>query len=169
MNTIEPAWLGRARRELGVHETPGPVSNPTIDHYRTLAGLAGIKGDDGDVPWCAIFVGAMLRDTKIKASGSAMARSYVHWGTACPVGTPGAVTVISSSRGPTLGHTFFATGRITATHIEGCGGNQSDSVSLAWWPLARVIGSRWPEEMPPPAGKPVLIGAAAPAKEASDA
>ena len=47
------------------------------------------------------------------------------------IGTPGAVTVISSSRGPTSGHVFLATGRLTPTHIEGLGGNQSDAVTLA--------------------------------------
>lgn len=176
MDAIEPAWLGRARQELGVHETPGPVSNPKVDAYRALAGLAGIHGDDSDVPWCAIFIGAMLRATKIRASGSAMARSYSHWGKACPIGTPGAVTVISSpSRGAASGHVFFATGRVTATQVEGLGGNQSDAVTLAWWPRylpdgsSRIVASRWPEELQPPIGKPTLIGAAAPAKEVSDA
>jgi uncharacterized protein (TIGR02594 family) len=167
--TIEPAWLLRARQELGVHETPGPVSSPKVEAYRAMAGLAGIHGDDSDVPWCAIFVGGMLRQVGIKPSFSAMARSYSHWGNDCPVGTPGAVTVISSSRGPTSGHVFFATGRMTATHVEGCGGNQSDAVTLAWWPIARIVGSRWPAELQPPVGKPVVIGAAAPAKEVSDA
>jgi uncharacterized protein (TIGR02594 family) len=165
---IEPAWLARARQELGVHETPGPVSNPEIDHYRALAGLSGIHGDDGAVPWCAIFIGAMLREVQVPASGSAMARSYSHWGRDCPLATPGAITVISSSRGAASGHVFFATGRITATHVEGLGGNQSDAVTIAWWPRARVVASRWPSELWPPMGQPVVIGAAAPAKEASD-
>ena len=168
--TFEPAVLARAKQELGVHETPGPVSTDRIIAYRRMAGLAGIRGDDGLVPWCAIFVNAMLREVGLKGSGSAMARSFSHWGNDCPIGTPGAVTVISSpSRGPSAGHTFFATGRVTATHIEGVGGNQSDAVTNAWWPRARIVSSRWPAELQPPIGKPITIGAAAPTKEARDA
>ena len=85
---IEPAVLARARRALGVHETPGPVSTPQVLHYRQLAGLGGIRGDDSDVPWCAIFVNAMLREVHLKGSSSAMARSFSRWGNPGPIGTP---------------------------------------------------------------------------------
>lgn len=167
--SFEPAVLARARQELGVHETPGPVSNDRIIAYRRMGGLSGIKGDDGLVPWCAIFVNAMLHEVKLQGSGSAMARSFAHWGRDCPIGTPGAVTVISSpSRGASAGHVFFATGRLTPTHIEGVGGNQSDAVTLAWWPRSRIVASRWPAELQPPVGRPTLIGGTAPSKEVSD-
>ncbi len=105
--TIEPAVLARAPQELGVHETPGPVSNPKVDAYRAMDGLAGIHGDDSEVPWCAIFLNAMLRQRKLAGSALAMARSFSHWGKDCPVGTPGAVTVISSRRGRPAA-TFFS-------------------------------------------------------------
>lgn len=167
---VVPALLARARQELGVRETPGPVSDARVIEYRKMGGLGGIQGDDSLVPWCAIFVNAMLHQVGLKGSGSAMARSFAHWGKDCPIGTPGAVTVISSpSRGPTAGHVFIATGRVTPTHVEGCGGNQDDAVTNAWWPIERVVVSRWPAELQPPVGKPILIAAAVPAKKASDA
>ena len=112
---------------------------------------------------------AMLREVQLKGSASAMARSFSRWGNPCPIGTPGAVTVISSSRGPTSGHVFLTTGRLTLTHIEGLDGNQSDAVTLAWWERVRIVASRWPGELQLPLGKPVLIGAAAPAHEERDA
>lgn len=134
-----------------------------------MAGLPGIKGDDGAVPWCAIFVGAMLNEALVEPSRSAMARSYSKWGRDCPIGTPGAVTVISSDRGPATGHVFFATGRLTPTHIEGLGGNQNDAVTIAWWPRSRIAASRWPTGLWPPAGKPELIAATVPAGGVRDA
>ena len=161
-------WLARAKQELGVHETPGAVTTPRIELYRSMAGLSGIKGDDGAVPWCAIFVGAMLRQVGLQASGSAMARSYSNWGERCPDGTPGAITVKSSTRGPTSGHVFFATGNVTTTHIEGLGGNQSDAVTLAWWPRAEIVTSRWPSGVPMPAAGANMVSAIQPPKKVTD-
>lgn len=138
----DPTWLTAARAELGVHETPGPVSTPRIMAYRNIADLH-LAGDDGVVPWCAIFVGAMLSKVGIGNSRSAMARSYTHWGVPCPI-IPGAVASFSSSRGPASGHVAFATGRVTATHIEVLGGNQGDAVSIAMMPRERLLATRWP-------------------------
>ena len=50
-------WLAWARGELGVRETPGPVSTKRILDYRAIAGIH-LGGEDGVVPWCAIFVNA---------------------------------------------------------------------------------------------------------------
>lgn len=162
-----PAWLLHARAELGVHETPGPVSTARILAYRDTADLH-LAGDDGVVPWCAIFVGAMLVKAGLTNSRSAMARSYVRWGVPCAA-IPGAVATFSSSRGPSSGHVAFATGRVTATHIEVLGGNQGDAVSIAMMPLARLLATRWPATVPVPAGGPVTIAAGAPAHPVSDA
>ena len=162
-----PAWIVAARQELGVRETPGPVSTRRIMDYRTMADLH-LAGDDGVVPWCAIFVGAMLAKAGVPNSRSAMARSYAHWGVACPE-VAGAVAVFSSLRGPMSGHVAFATGRVTTTHIEVLGGNQGDAVSIAMMPLVRLIATRWPTTVPVPPGGPTLIAASAPLHPVSDA
>ena len=37
--TNDPAWLGHARAELGVRETPGPVSPKRVLQYSEMADM----------------------------------------------------------------------------------------------------------------------------------
>lgn len=50
--------LRRALAEVGVHETPGPVSTPRIDEYLSVCvrggRLLGLRGDS-EFSWCAAF------------------------------------------------------------------------------------------------------------------
>lgn len=165
--TNEPAWLVQARAELGVHETPGPVSTKKIMDYRIEAGIR-IAGDDSDVPWCAIFVNAMLHKAGVKGSGNAAARGFQLWGDRLAGPALGAITVLSSSRGPTSGHVAFYLGE-TATHLQLLGGNQGDAVSIALFPKAKLVGFYWPKGLILPATGPVRIAASAPAHDVRDA
>lgn len=144
----EPRWLTRARRNLGVRETPGPVSTPSILKYRLMAKVL-LKGDDGAVPWCAIFVNAMLEAVGIKGSRSGMARSFSSWGRWVPADAIplGAIVVLSSNRGPASGHVGFAVG-ISSTHVWLLGGNQGDAVSIAPFQRSRIVAVRWPAGEP---------------------
>lgn len=162
----EPAWLVRARAELGVRETPGPKSTARILQYRDMAGVK-LGGEDGATPWCAIFANAMLEASGIHGTRSGMGRSFMHWGVGVAEPFAGAVCAFSSDRGPTSGHATFATGRYTSTHIEVLGGNQGDAVSIALWPRSKLLGYRWPAAFPLPVGRPVAIAGAA-AKPVSD-
>jgi uncharacterized protein (TIGR02594 family) len=163
----EPAWLSWARGQLGVHETPGPASTQRILDYRRIAGVP-LGGEDGIVPWCAIFVNAALASTGHKGSGNGMARGFLRWGQALKAPAVGAVTVLSSSRGPTTGHVALYLGE-TPTHVQLLGGNQGDAVSIAMFPKAKVLGYRWPTDVPLPAVGAVAVAAAPPAKPVSDA
>ena len=144
----EPAWLTRARRNLGVKETPGSVSTLSILKYRAMAKVA-LQGDDGAVPWCAIFVNAMLEAVGIKGSRSGMARSFVRWGRSMPLDRIplGAIVVLSSTRGGWSGHVGFAVG-ISSSHVWLLGGNQGDAVSIAPFKRDRIIGVAWPAGVP---------------------
>lgn len=165
----DPAWLVHALAELGVKETPGPVSTKRIIEYRTMAGCR-LGGDDGQVPWCAIFVNAMLALDGRAGSGNAMARSFASWGQRLDKPLRGAIVPMKSATRPApAGHVAIATGRRTATHIEVVGGNQGDRVSIALFPVSLVLGYRWPAGVPLPTGEPVMIAAAAPAKPIRDA
>lgn len=168
--TSEPSWLSHARAELGVKETPGPVSTKRILEYRAMADMH-LGGDDGQVPWCAIFVGAMLRMAAVAIVGAnAMARSWLKWGVAIDAPAPGAVVVFkSASRPAPAGHVGFATGRWTTTHVEILGGNQGDRVSVALFERENVLGYRWPRGMALPTIKPVTIAAKAPTASVRDA
>lgn len=147
----KPAWLVKALVELGQAEVTGATSNPRIVAYRTIAGLP-VEGDDGVVPWCAIFVNAMLAEAGVAGSGSALARSFAASPHFERLSAPmlGCVTVISSNRGPASGHVFFYTAE-NGLFFQALGGNQNDSVSIAMFQKAKLVGHFWPKGQPKPA------------------
>lgn len=154
-------WLEAAIAELGEAEIPGPASNPKIIDYRRLAGLEGLAGEDGAVPWCALFVNAMLAQAGCRGSGSAMARSFVRHPDFERLEAPqvGCITVLSSNRGPASGHVFFYTGE-NGLFLQGLGGNQNDQVSLAMVAKARLVAHLWPRgqpKLPAPFDRPVRL------------
>jgi len=55
-----------------------------------------------------------------------------------------------------LGHVGFYAGE-DATAYRILGGNQSDSVSLAWVGKDRLVGARWPASVPAPVAKAVRV------------
>src|SRR5512144_916386 len=82
-------WLALALKEAGTKEWPGAKTNPKVSQYYKDAGFTHMADS---VPWCAAFVGSMLRRSGIKPSGSLAAISYAKWGARCgPI--PGAVVV----------------------------------------------------------------------------
>lgn len=136
--SVTAPWMTIAEREIGVAETPGPGDTPRIVAYHQATTLAA---RDDEVPWCAAFVGWVLREAGIAGTGSAAARSYVHWGIACPP-QYGAVVVLRRGE-PWQGHVGFYV-RGDATRVWVLGGNQSNRVSIAPYPTARIVASRWP-------------------------
>lgn len=142
---VDPIWLSHARGELGVKEVSGNGDNPRIIKYWNDAGLASVADGQDEVPWCAAFVGAMLKRANVPNSGKANARSYEAWGR--KLNSPILGCVVVFSRPPTAwqGHVAFylATDRAKRL-IQVIGGNQSDSVSIASFSLDRVVAYRWP-------------------------
>jgi uncharacterized protein (TIGR02594 family) len=132
-------WYELALKEVGTLEGPDTADNPKVVAYYRDAGFPDVKHDE--VPWCAAFVGAMLKRAGLKPSGSLMARSYLKWGTKLSSPVQGCVTVIERGTGP-FGHVFFF-----VSPGLGLGGNQSDSVSIAPYNQSRVLGYRWPTPM----------------------
>ena len=153
-------WMKAAIKELGEREVTGAQSNPRILEYRKMAGIA-IGGEDSVVPWCAIFINAMLASAGVKGSGSAMARSFASSHDFIKLNEPvvGCITVISSSRGPASGHVFEYTGE-DGLFFQGLGGNQNDEVNISMFPKKKLVGHYWPKGVPLPAApynKPVRL------------
>ncbi|MGO4735961.1 TIGR02594 family protein [Bosea sp. 2KB_26] len=147
----KPRWLNSALAELGVSEVAGARSNPRILDYRNV-GKTPFGGDDGAVPWCAIFVNAMLEKSGTPGSGSAMARSYVKHAGFEKLVAPmlGCIAVKSSNRGRASGHVGFYVGEDTS-FIYLLGGNQNDSVNFSAFRRAEFVGYFWPKDRPKPA------------------
>jgi uncharacterized protein (TIGR02594 family) len=157
---ILPDWLSAATHELGVSEITGAKSNPRIMDYRAISGLK-LVGEDSVVPWCAIFINAMLAKAGVQGSGSAMARSFVSSKNFEKLDKPmvGCITVISSSRGPASGHVFFCTAE-NGLFFQALGGNQDDSVNIAMFQKKKLVGHFWPKgqpKLPAPYDKPVKL------------
>lgn len=145
-----PKWMKFALDEIGVAEVSGAKSNPVILNYRRLAHIA-IGGDDSTVPWCAIFVNAMLALAGVSGTGSAMARSFCNSPAFEKLTVPmiGCIVVQSSNRGPSSGHVYFYTGE-NALFIQGPGGNENDSVGISMHQKKKVVGYYWPKGYPKP-------------------
>lgn len=169
------AWLAKAIAELGVTEVSGAKSNPRIIDYRKL-GKTPLGGDDGAVPWCAIFVNAMLERAGVPGSASAMARSYVKHPGFTRLAAPmiGAIAVKSSNRGPASGHVGFYVGE-DGLFVYLLGGNQNDEVNISAFRKSEFVGYFWPKGQAnpaPPGDKPYRLpipkraAKAAPVREA---
>jgi uncharacterized protein (TIGR02594 family) len=135
-----PKWLDLAVLELGTKEAPGYTNNPIVTGYFKDAG-AGKLPDS--VPWCAAFVGAMLKRAGVSPSGYLAARSYLKWGVKCkPV--QGCIVVLKRGTSPWQGHVTFLD-RVNPNGTLRClGGNQTDAVTYANYSPAFVLGYRWP-------------------------
>ncbi|MBX9592483.1 MAG: TIGR02594 family protein [Hyphomonadaceae bacterium] len=144
----QPRWLALAWGDLGVAETPGAVHTARIVRFYADVGHAEIKADE--TAWCAAFLGSCLERAGLASTRSLMARSYLTWGQPHVEFRPGAVAVLSRTADPALGHVGFLVGE-TADSLILLGGNQRDSVSVAAYPRARLLGLRWPSPVIPEA------------------
>jgi uncharacterized protein (TIGR02594 family) len=146
---MNPRWLDIARGQLGVHETPGPKATAQIAAYHATTTL---RANSDEVPWCSSFVNWCIQEAGLQGTRSAAAASWLSWGAACSP-REGCIVVIRQ-RGKGSDHaTGSASGNHvgfllsqTATHVEILGGNQSDSVKVSRFPIAKydVIAYRWP-------------------------
>lgn len=137
----EPKWFELAKAEIGTKEAPGYANNPVVQRYYEDAG-AGKQPDS--VPWCAAFVGAMLKRAGYRGSGFLAARSYLDWGKKLEHPRVGAVTILKRGFSKWQGHVaFFAQDNGNGT-IRLLGGNQSDQVKYSDYAKSRVLGYRWP-------------------------
>ncbi len=130
-----------ARRFVGLKEIPGHASNPLV--------LAMLKLDtswieDDETPWCSAFVNAIAWLLDLPRSRSLAARSWLAIGT--PIRLEDArkgfdVVVLSRGANPAAGHVGFYVSHSPST-VSLLTGNQGDSVSVATFDRARIVGVR---------------------------
>lgn len=142
----EPTWLTLARAEIGTLEIKGAKHNPKIVGYFKDAGHGEIKDDE--TPWCAAYVGAILRRAGIEPNGKLGARSYETWGERLDQPALGCIGVKKRAGGQSWqGHVAFVVAA-NPTTVWMLGGNQSDSVSIAPFSRWQFTGFRWPAGFP---------------------
>lgn len=143
-----PIWYEKAKKNLGVREIVGPKHNSLI--LRWWDSIKATFKDD-ETPWCAGFVGAMLEESGIKSTRSAMARSYQRWGVSLKEPAVGAIVVFwRGSPKSGSGHVGFIAGRDQAGNLMVLGGNQGNAVTVKPFEKDRLVGYRWPSGVPLP-------------------
>ena len=131
--------LDLAKAEIGTLEW-AQGDNPKVVAYYRDAGHPEVKHDS--VAWCAAFVGAMLKRAGYAPSGSLLARSYLEWGKAVDPANAQPDDIGIVPRGASWqGHVFIIE-KVVGKTVHAIGGNQSDSVSRAKFPLSSLIGCR---------------------------
>jgi uncharacterized protein (TIGR02594 family) len=138
-----------AQRFVGVKEAPGSANNPHVLAFLRLD-ASWPAGDD--VPWCSAFCNYIAWLLRIPRSKSLAARSWLQVGAAIPLEQARAgfdVVVLKrgdgAQPGPDVvnapGHVGFFAG-LEGEFVQVLGGNQGDAVSIARFPVTKVIGVR---------------------------
>ena len=138
-----------AERFVGLKEIPGDESNPGV--------LAMLKLDNewpegDDVPWCSAFANYCAWLLRMPRSKNLRARSWLGVGTPVPLDEAevGNDVVIlkrggGNQPGPDVldapGHVGFFAG-LDGSKVLVLGGNQSDQVNVARYPVKNVLGVR---------------------------
>ena len=138
---MEPTWMLIAKKELGIHETPGPAATARIIEYDKATTL---KATSDEVPWCAAFVCWCLEQVGIKSTHSATALSYMDWGK--DIGdTPEEGCIVIFEWDNESHHVTFYAEAVDDDYIKCLGGNQADSVKYSNFPVANVLSYRMPD------------------------
>lgn len=139
-------WMSVAFAEVGVSTYPPGQSNPRVTEYHDRTTLAGY---DDKASWCSSFVNWSLAQVGIAGTHSALARSWLEWGTSLAEPVPGCIVVLSrEDPGGWKGHVGFFL-HADDEHICLLGGNQLDQVREHFYAKSSVLGYRWPEKMLP--------------------
>lgn len=145
MDDMEPVWLARARREIGVKEKPGALHHPRIVEYLSATRITPKMHQD-ETPWCSAFACWVMEGCDIASTRSAAARSWLKWGEQLAAPKPGAIAVLTrpTADNPGSGHVGFYVGEDGDGNVLLLGGNQANMVCVRPYPKSRVISYRWP-------------------------
>lgn len=136
-----PHWLDIAFAEMGVSAYPAGSSNPRVTEYHEGTNIAGY---DDKASWCSSFINWCLSKAGISGTGSALARSWLEWGTPIEEPVIGCIAVLwRESPTSWRGHVAFYL-REDEQFVYLLGGNQLEQVREHFYPKAMVLGYRWP-------------------------
>ena len=134
--------LETAINEFGVKEIKGPIHNERIVQYAQESNLTWITDDE--TAWCSTFINWVAKESGLKYSRSAAARSWLKMGFDVSEPEPGDLVVFwREDINSHYGHVGIYMGfSIDKTRIYVLGGNQGDAVSISAYPAERVLSFR---------------------------
>ncbi len=134
-----------ALKFFGIKEVAGPGNHKEIINW--IKGMFPGSANDGDVPWCSIFMNFLMKEAGLPVTGSGMARSWLKWGK--PVAWEerklGDVAVFwrGTPNGPSGHVALYVNDKdVEGNYLRVLGGNQSDAVSIASYEKSRLIQLR---------------------------
>lgn len=136
--------LKMAGSQVGVKEVSGSGDNPQVRKYHAYSTKDNKVESPDSVAWCASFVCWVLEMVGMGSTNSKMARSYESWGIAVrPQDVlPGDIAVYwRGSKSSGSGHVGFVVKHISKGDYI-LGGNQSDSVNVAYKSNDRLLSYR---------------------------
>ena len=122
-------------------EWAGAEHNPQVLDMFSDSGHPEIKDDE--TPWCAAFVGAIIKRNGGTPTGSLLARSYEKWGTPVELSDAqrGDVVVLSRGNSTWQGHVGFFS-HLSGDKIYLLGGNQRNQVNITGYKADRLVAIR---------------------------
>ena len=132
-----------AQRFVGVAEITGEKDNPLIVW---MLQLSNPDVEDDQVPWCSGFPNMCAWILRLPRSKSNAARSWLRVGQVKTLDEAelGDVIVLARGDDPLAGHVGFFAGWADDQRslIYLLGGNQANAVTVAPFPVSRVLGVR---------------------------
>lgn len=138
-------WLqiAEAYERMGILEVSGPKAHPMIVAFHKHTTL---QATSDEIPWCSSFACACMEQAGLRSTRSAAARSWLKWGSALEGPSFGCIVVLDRSdhTNKNAAHVGFIVHTRVDDNIGVLGGNQRNSVCIAPYNTARVLGYRWP-------------------------
>lgn len=132
-----------AASEIGTTEVPGQDANPRILAFAQTAGFGSWYTSD-ETPWCSVFLNFVAAEAGAQRSHDGRAASWESIGEAVTVPWPGDVVLLVASEGTErITHVGLFTGYSQdLRQVFVLGGNQSNTVNIAPFPVKLVKGFR---------------------------
>lgn len=144
-----------ARGFIGTKEIVGRRHNPIVVQWFADVGHSWVNDDE--TPWCAAFVGSMLKRGGYRFTGKLNARSYADTPSNTKVrlldAEEGDIVVFERGNDGWSGHVAFFV-RQTDKSILCLGGNQNNEVNEKWYGKNRLIGVYRPKPTAPVVSRP---------------
>jgi Domain of unknown function (DUF1906) len=132
-------WMDWMQSHRGEIQQTGAKPTPFTEEIFSHTNYGPLDGFTPES--CAATVCAALEETGYKSTKSALAASYVNYGTPCEL-KPGCIVVFKWSNGGH--HVDFCDQIIDSTTVRGLGGNQGHELQDSDFSRRFIIATRWP-------------------------